>query len=115
MRKDQQESLEFALQLASVAEEKIMPVGYRGSWRSQRPVDIATTAFTSVEVDDIDVNLAHYLKKSSYTSSNANIPGTAFSRPIHRPSVKSGTGTGMLPIAMDCSLRQVTDIHVAVS
>ena len=38
-----------------------------------------------------------------------------FSRPIQRPSVKSGTGTGMEPIATDYSLRQVIAIQLAAS
>lgn len=36
-------------------------------------------------------------------------------RVLHAPDVKSGTGTGALPIAMDCSDSGVMHIHAAAS
>ena len=55
------------------------------------------------------------LKNSSQISSALYLLRLAGALSIHMPFVKSGTGTGMLPIAIDCSERQVIAIHVAAS
>ena len=52
---------------------------------------------------------------SGDTQSKEYREATGGSGLIHFPFVKSGTGTGMLPIAIDCSDRQVIAIHAAVS
>lgn len=54
-------------------------------------------------------------ENSSQISSALYLLRLAGALSIHMPFVKSGTGTGMLPIAIDCSERQVIAIHVAAS
>ena len=53
--------------------------------------------------------------QQSQTSVRQYLPRTAGSRWNHLPFVKSGIATGMLPMATESSLRQVTAIHAAVS
>ena len=63
----------------------------------------------------IENMIEFYVGNILFYSSRAYFPLTGASRQTHLPLVKSGKATGMLPMEMDCSERQVTAIQLAAS
>ncbi len=83
------------------------------SQKQQKMVLISNYTYTTFS--DMDALCIYSLKLSIWISSKLQRFLGAGSRRIHFPFVKSGKATGIEPKAMDCSERQVTAIHAAIS